>query len=389
MINVNEEITIDEARKEKIEREELIDREVKKLSKELSYSDRRKIALENLNFQESLDLQNSTIIIFNIEKIRKSREDFIETEINKITDINLNYEEKLFKVLNDLNSSESYEQEVKEENKKESENESIDSKNLQKTMDETMKVEEGKQIVKESSDSNVSQSGMSESTRDITLNDSYYETSPGEKYWIENKYYDNAISEKTNLKKKYLHDYLGKEYFAFIYNNDMKTYIFAISQSFCELLHYKIPKIEIMNDQYKDEYGLFFCGRHIKEFNKNCSPDEMICDECMKKNMEIYELNKNKNAKHILININGRVAINNLKDKKYHCVGKFIDGKEVKCCCPGEFSCKACDSLNTSKTYYGNKWFIGFIFEKKNKFIYLIIKYIFIINKIIIILLKI
>ena len=37
MINVNEEITIDEARKEKIEREELIDREVKKLSKELSY----------------------------------------------------------------------------------------------------------------------------------------------------------------------------------------------------------------------------------------------------------------------------------------------------------------------------------------------------------------
>ena len=108
MINVNEEITIDEARKEKIEREELIDREVKKLSKELSYSERRKIALENLKFQESLDLQNSTIIIFNIEKIRKAREDFIETEINKIADINLNYEEKLFKVLNDLNSSELY-----------------------------------------------------------------------------------------------------------------------------------------------------------------------------------------------------------------------------------------------------------------------------------------
>jgi hypothetical protein len=359
MIGVKEEITIDEARKEKIEREELIDREVKKLSKELSYSDRRKIALENLKFQESLDLQNSTIIIFNIEKIRKAREDFIETEINKIADINLNYEEKLFKVLNDLNSSESYEQEVKEENKKQSEDKSINQSmdittDQSKILDETIKVKEGKQIVKESPDPNVSQSGMSESTRDITLNDSYYETSPGEKYWIENKYYDNAISEKTNLKKKYLRD-SGKEYFAFMYDNDMKTYIFAISQSFCELLHYIIPKIEIMNDQYKDEYGLFFCGRHIKEFNKNCSPDEMICDECMKKNMEIYELNKNKYAKHILININGRVAINNLSDKKYHCLGKFIVGKEVKCCCPGEHSCKACDSLNTLNTYYGNK----------------------------------
>ena len=359
MTGVKEEITIDEARKEKIEREELIDREVKKLSKELSYSDRRKIALENLNFQESLDLQNSTIIIFNIEKIRKAREDFIETEINKIADINLNYEEKLFKVLNDLNSSESYEQEVKEENKKQSEDKSINQSmdittDQSKILDEAIKVKEGKQIVKESPDPNVSQSGMSESTRDITLNDSYYETSPGEKYWIENKYYDNAISEKTNLKKKYLRD-SGKDYFAFIYNNDKKTYIFAISQKICELLLYKIPKIEIMNDQYKDEYGLFFCGRHIKEFNKNCSPDEMICDECMKKNMEIYELNKNKNAKHILININGRVAINNLHDQKYHCLGKFIAGKEVKCCCPGEFSCKACDSLNISKTYYGNK----------------------------------
>ena len=171
MIGVKEEITIDEARKEKIEREELIDREVKKLSKELSYSERRKIALENLKFQESLDLQNSTIIIFNIEKIRKAREDFIETEINKIADINLNYEEKLFKVLNDLNSSELYEQEVKEENEKER---GVDiTTDQSKTMDETMKVEEGKQFVKPSSGSDVSQSGMSESTRDITLNDSY------------------------------------------------------------------------------------------------------------------------------------------------------------------------------------------------------------------------
>ena len=74
-----------------------------------------------------------------------------------------------------------------------------------------------------------------------------------------------------------------------------------------------------------------------------------------KKNKEIYELSKNNLAKHILININGRVCINNFEDKKYHCLGKFYKGKETKCCVPGEFSCKACQSLDVIKTYYGNK----------------------------------
>jgi len=333
MKDTKEKITFEIAKQRKIDRELEIDKIIKSLPKDQSrksYTEKRKIALKQLNLQESLDLQNSTIIIFNIGKIRKARENSIEKKILEIPDTNLNYEEKLFKVLNDLNSSESYEIEVKEEENK----------------DEMQPVDHSV---------DQSKSGISDSTMDSSMQKSYIETpNKAEQFWIKNKYYDNAINVKANLKKKYIKE-LEKEYCLFFYDDNFRTYNFAISQCFCELLSYKIPKIEIMNDQYKEEYGLCFCGREINEYNKKCSPNEMMCDECMKKNKEIYELSKNNFAKHILININGRVCINNLEDKKYHCLGKFSKGKETKCCLPGEFSCKACRSLDVIKTYYGNK----------------------------------
>ena len=346
MKDTKEKITFEIAKQRKIDRELEIDKIIKSLSKEQSrksYSEKRKIALKELNLQESLDLQNSTIIIFNIGKMREAREKDIEDKISAI-DKNLNYEEKLFEVLNDLNSSESYEE---EENKDKSMDKSHD---LSKTMDST---KEEMQLVGPSMDK--SKSGISDSTMDSSIQKSYIETpNKAEQFWIKNKYYDNAINVKTDLKKKYIKE-LEKEYCVFFYDDNFRTYNFAISQCFCELLSYKVPKVEIMNDQFKDEYGLCFCGREIAEYNKKCSPNEMMCDECMKKNKEIYELSKNKFEKHILININGRVCINNFEDKKYHCLGKFTKGKETKCCVPGEFSCKACESLNIIKTYYGNK----------------------------------
>ena len=333
MEDTKEKITFEIAKQRKIDRELEIDKIIKSLPKDQSrksYTEKRKIALKQLNLQESLDLQNSTIIIFNIGKIRKAKENSIEKKILAIPDTNLNYEEKLFKVLNDLNSSESYEIEVKEEENK----------------DEMQPVDYSV---------NQSESGISESTMDSSMQKSYIETpNKAEQFWIKNKYYDNAINVKANLKKKYIKE-LEKEYCVFFYDDNFRTYNFAISQCFCELLSYKIPKIEIMNDQYKEEYGLCFCGREINEYNKKCSPNEMICDECMKKNMEIYELSKNNFSQHLLININGRVCINNFEDKKYHCLGKFFKGKEIKCCVPGELSCKACESLDKIKTYYENK----------------------------------
>ena len=350
MKDTKEKITFEIAKQRKIDRELEIDKIIKSLPKDQSrksYTEKRKIALKQLNLQESLDLQNSTIIIFNIGKIRKAREDSIEKKILAIPDTNLNYEEKLFKVLNDLNSSESYEIEVKKKKTR------IDQLINQLSYPNQRTNKEEIQSV----DYSVvqSKSGISESTTDSSMQKSYIETpNKAEQFWIKNKYYDNAINVKANLKKKYIKE-LEKEYCVFFYDDNLRTYNFAISQCFCELLSYKIPKIEIMNDQYKEEYGLCFCGREINEYNKKCSPNEMMCDECMKKNKEIYELSKNKFAKHILININGRVCINNLEDKKYHCLGKFSKGKETKCCVPGEFSCKACQSLDKIKTYYGNK----------------------------------
>ena len=333
MKDTKEKITFEIAKQRKIDRELEIDKIIKSLPKDQSrksYTEKRKIALKQLNLQESLDLQNSTIIIFNIGKIRKARENSIEKKILEIPDTNLNYEEKLFKVLNDLNSSESYEIEVKEEENKD------EMQPVDYSVDQ-------------------SKSGISDSTMDSSMQKSYIETpNKAEQFWIKNKYYDNAINVKANLKKKYIKE-LEKEYCVFFYDDNFRTYNFAISQCFCELLSYKIPKIEIMNDQYKEEYGLCFCGREINEYNKKCSPNEMMCDECMKKNKEIYELSKNNFAKHILININGRVCINNFEDKKYHCLGKFFKGKEIKCCVTRELSCKACESLDKIKTYYGNK----------------------------------
>ena len=54
-------------------------------------------------------MQNCTIILFNKEKIRKEKKARIEEKISKISDKNLTDNQKLFKVLNELNSSESYE----------------------------------------------------------------------------------------------------------------------------------------------------------------------------------------------------------------------------------------------------------------------------------------
>ena len=106
------EFGFDEEKEAKIKKELEIDRIIKTLPKSqssLPYSQKREFVLKKLNIQESLDLQNCTIILFNKEKIRKERQAKIEEKISKIPDKNLTDNQKLFKVLNELNSSESYE----------------------------------------------------------------------------------------------------------------------------------------------------------------------------------------------------------------------------------------------------------------------------------------
>ena len=285
MKDKKEEITFNESGKEIIDREQ-IDKEIKKLPKEQSsksHQEKIEIALKKLDNQGSPNPQNGTKIISNTEKTRKESEDFTEKKTIKSPEKSVKYKEKLFKVLNDLNSNESLKPEVKgnEEKQEKSKDKSVDD--ILELIDSAMKEKEKKQIMGESSDHSIkkSQSDMSDTTIDTKLKKPYNENLI-EKIWIKCKYYDNAINERVDLKKIYLQK-LGKEYYVFIYDNNLRTYSFSICQIFCELLKYKIPKIEIIDDQYKDEYGLFFCSRKIKEYNKKCYPNEMICNECMKK----------------------------------------------------------------------------------------------------------
>ena len=94
-----------------ISREKEISRIIKTQSKADSkkpYSERRKLALEKINknnYSDCLDLLNSNIILFDLEKIRQAKENLIEDRIKKITDEKMTANEKRLKVLDELNSS--------------------------------------------------------------------------------------------------------------------------------------------------------------------------------------------------------------------------------------------------------------------------------------------
>jgi len=172
------------------------------------------------------------------------------------------------------------------------------------------------------------------------------------KFWAKNLLYDIiALPEEKNinLEKITFKDYfscLGRN--AFLYEDNLKTYFFTICQKLKTFYNIDNKNPENMNKKnYK--YGLCFCSKYIEEFDMKCKPDEMICEQCMKDNKEIYHLNKHKS---ILININGRVSTNAFKDQKFHCLGKFKINKEIKNCIPEEFTCIACQKLNESKDYY-------------------------------------
>ena len=174
------------------------------------------------------------------------------------------------------------------------------------------------------------------------------------KFWAKNLLYDiiGLPEEKNiNLEKITFKDYfscLGRN--AFLYEDNLKTYFFTICQKLKTFYNIDNKNPENMNKKnYKEKYGLCFCSKYIEEFDMKCKPDEMICEQCMKDNKEIYHLNKHKS---ILININGRVSTNAFKDQKFHCLGKFKINKEIKNCIPEEFTCIACQKLNESKDYY-------------------------------------
>ena len=342
-----------------------IDRRIKLLPRchrNLSYREKRALVIrymeneyeaknqkefsENLNIPECLDLQNNTIILFDIPKIRKAREAELEQKISLINDINLTYEEKRLKVLNELNSSETFEYIEEKEKKNE---QSIDNESKLGSTKEVSKIQKLSESTKE--DSKIQE--LSESTKeDSTQKDSDFKIQ--KEFWINSEYYDKSLlfgkAPKKGMKEIELDDKSTK-YTAYSYNNNLNTYNFAISQKI--LNTYKMDDIITKGktiDNFNSEYGLCFCGKNIEK-DIYCKPGQMICKNCMEKNKEYYGLNEHKSA---LININGRVACK-FNDGLYHCLGKFEVGNNIKNCANKEFCCKACEELNKNIEYYKGK----------------------------------
>ena len=79
-----------------------------KAESRLPYRERRKLALKKLNKSETkkdLDISQSNIILFNLDKIREEKDNFIEQKISKINDEKMTVFEKRLKILDELNSS--------------------------------------------------------------------------------------------------------------------------------------------------------------------------------------------------------------------------------------------------------------------------------------------
>ena len=337
---------IDSLNRASVEKE--IDKRIKKLPRrfiDLTYSEKRKVVIEEMNksskvinIVECLDLQNNTIILFDIPKIRKARETELEQKISLINDINLTYEEKRLKVLNELNSSETFEY-IEESTKKVSK--------IQKLSENTKEVSK----IQELSESTREDSKIQELT-ESTQKDSDFKIQ--KEFWINSEYYDKSLlfgkAPKKGMKEIELDDKTTK-YTAYSYKNDLNTYNFAISQKI--LNTYKMDDIIAKGktiDNFNSEYGVCFCGKNIQK-DIYCKPGQMICKNCMEKNKEYYGLNGHKSA---LININGRIACK-FKDGSYHCLGKFEVGNNIKNCVIKEFCCKACEELNKNIEYYKGK----------------------------------
>ena len=333
---------------ENIENEKEISRRIDMLPKsksDLPYREKREIVLNELhnskNYKEiPIDLQNNTIILIDIKRLREERNARINQKISEIKDASLTYGQKLLKVLDELNSSESFE--------------CVQSEEVSQIIEPPMKwilEEEKKSKIYTKYIVHSMQDISNDSTNDISSEKQGSQVSdPMAEKWIKNKFYDSTSLFENLDKQGDKQESFSNKYMAYEYPNDLKTYNVSISQFL--ISNYKLGKISskvIDQKDYDSKLGLYFCGKDIKEFGKKCSPNEMMCKDCMKKNKEIYHLDH----KSLSININGRICSSAFKDKKFHCCGKFKIGKTVKNCINNDdFTCKACKELNQNFIYY-------------------------------------
>ena len=351
----NNEISINKLKNSSVEEEIKFEEEITKRIKVLQitnsllqYRELREIALQEMNKKDCFNFQNNTIQLIDINKIRKAKKADLEKKISEIKDPKMSHDEKLLKILDDMNSSETIEY---GENNIET-NKGQESSNTENAF---VQIQEKNEIIMSSKVKDKSLS-IEDSTYDQTGKSTRAETGIEIKhdFWIKNEYYDLSeySKDKKGIKIEKIKGKDNKENMAFIYQNDLNTYYFTISQKLFNFYELKTITPE-KKDELDKETGLYFCGKKIEQFNKICKPNEMMCKDCMKKNKEIYHLDNHRSA---LININGRVCTNSFKDKQFRCYGKFIDDKVIKNCIVGEFICNACKELSKNeKYYYGEK----------------------------------
>lgn len=277
----------------------------------LTYEQKRLIVLSQMNtssdYPSIIYFPDNKIVLFDINKVRAFREKKIEEKIMNIKDPKLSKLEKRLIVLNEMNTSFSSNDEEQEET------ESF-SDDFQSTMN--------------SSSMSIDNPSMN-SKKD---------------YWLKYKLYDVKVNNK-NLDKLNIYQ-LSDDKCCYFYKNELITYYFVKSVQFGE--NYSIDNESLKDPEYKESFGLFFCGKNINYNNEKdvkCCPNQMICKECMKKNKKIYNLNK-----LYLININGRLA-KKRKDGNFHCFGHFIKGNLIENCVKG-FTCEACKLLKSYENYY-------------------------------------
>jgi hypothetical protein len=171
-------------------------------------------------------------------------------------------------------------------------------------------------------------------------------------FYLKKKLYDislnkTIINNKNYQPCKYI---INEDHFTFAYPNKIYTFSLAISGFL------KTDKInddnssineEIKNNKYYQQFGIYFCEKDINlkdGQHKKCSPNEFICNECMKKNRNIYNLKNN-----YMINILGRIAKKN--KGSYHCFGHFLVGDIIEDCIT-KFTCEGCKLLNLYSEYF-------------------------------------
>ena len=281
--------------------------------------------------------------LFDEDKVLESREKIIQSKIRDIKDNTLSESQKRLYVLNEMNTS----------------NSSSDNEVKDNTLPEGLFVlnemnpsnsNNDNEITKEQSISTVDNTpsfSLNEgSTNASTLSfiESHKVGDAKKNYWLKYDLIDVKLNNKIdNLDLCQLE---GEKY-CYIYKNSLNTYYFIQNVHFGK--NYIINDETSKDPDYKESFGLFFCGKKV-EYNNNtdvkCCPNEMICKNCMEKNKKRYQID-NLN----LVNINGRTAKRKNKELGFHCYGHFIKGNQIEIC-NKEFKCEACKLLDRYENYY-------------------------------------